>query len=788
MVPGGSFRLDGKGILPPSEREKTYSHMKYFPLNLWHRLTRPVSAAADELYQEYITRVVITIIALTACLLTVVSFIGLVFRSVDLQDFGIILLIDLVSLGGIYLAMLGKWKLASIVPVGMFMGLGLYSVWTGLFYYTGVLATVTSLLLIGLLGSTRTTIVYVGWIVIVDNLIQLITGRIEADNLFSGVVSLLFMYSGIAFLQWLGINQLRISLQKSVDLSRDLRREIEEHVVTHTEKLKLFDDYQFLFKNIQNDVFRLTKSKDGQVILQIFEGIIANRYRLTTDQVAGNPLSKVIPSDAYQAISPLIERAFSGEHVYYNGQIGAAYYTIILTPIQLGSGISEVVGSLFDITSESLLEKESKLFEQKMRLFIDQNPMGVIELDAQGKVVQWNHSAQVIFGYRPDEMAGNIGVEQVILPNDRSKFLHLIEHIKVQRKSERMIFECLSKDGATLLCEWVFNPLSVEGSRLDGLIILVQDITDKHLSDSLQMAIYKISNAASKTKTLQELYDAVHSIIAELISARNFYIALHDPVRNGFEFVYHRDEVDENPEFVPAGNGLTDYVLRTGEPALVDPARFDELVALGIVENRGTPSVDWLGVPLKDESNRAFGVIVLQTYSEGERYTQKHLDILNFVSTQISNVILKNQVLDQLRESEEKYHNFIEQTNDAVILSNEDGKIIDANQSIEDLSGLTREEILGAYAWDLQYKLLPDDKKTRVGYENLKKLFLNRVFTHDGKKVNLVFNIEVQRADQSQRYVQESLFSFKSGKKYHVGVIARDITQLKRNGRKPSDE
>ena len=342
-----------------------------------------------------------------------------------------------------------------------------------------------------------------------------------------------------------------------------------------------------------------------------------------------------------------------------------------------------------------------------------------------------------------------------------------------------MDLNCISKDGASLQCEWILNPIIMEENSPKGLIILVQDLTEKHLSESLQLAILKISNAASTAPNLEDLYDAVHSIINELLPARNFYIALFDLAKNGFDFVYYRDEIDQSPQFVPAGKGLTDYVMHTGEPALVDPARFDELVAQRLVENRGTPSVDWLGVPLKDGSKKAFGVIVLQTYSEGERYTQKHLEILNFVSDQVASVILKNRVLDRLIESEGKYRNFIEQTNNSVILADEDGKIVDANRSTEELTGLTRNQLLGAYAWDVQYQLLPKSKQNQVGYEQLEKLFHSKVFTHEKKDINLVFNIEVERADHTKRHIQQSLFTFISGDKYHLGVIARDITQLK---------
>src|SRR5207244_3799381 len=79
----------------------------------------------------------------------------------------------------------------------------------------------------------------------------------------------------------------------------------------------------------------------------------------------------------------------------------------------------------------------------------------------------------------------------------------------------------------------------------------------------------------------------------------NFYIALYDPGTQYLSFPYFVDEEDVPPAPRKLARGLTEYVLRTGEPQLVTPAMFDELVRKGEVNPIGAPPVDCLGVPLK---------------------------------------------------------------------------------------------------------------------------------------------------------------------------------------------
>jgi len=98
--------------------------------------------------------------------------------------------------------------------------------------------------------------------------------------------------------------------------------------------------------------------------------------------------------------------------------------------------------------------------------------------------------------------------------------------------------------------------------------------------------------------------------------AKNFYIALYDPLSEILSFPYFADEYDEMPTTKKPGKGLTEYVLRTKETLLASPEVFEGLVKKGEVESIGTPSIDWLGVPLKTE-DKTIGVLVVQSYTEG---------------------------------------------------------------------------------------------------------------------------------------------------------------------------
>jgi two-component system cell cycle sensor histidine kinase/response regulator CckA len=175
--------------------------------------------------------------------------------------------------------------------------------------------------------------------------------------------------------------------------------------------------------------------------------------------------------------------------------------------------------------------------------------------------------------------------------------------------------------------------------------------TERARAEQIQVATYRISEAAHSSPTLDDLYREIHRIVGELMPAKNFYIALYDAATDTVTFPYFVDEYDQPHPPQRAGRGLTEYVLRTGEPLLADEALHDLLTSRGAAAMVGTPSLQWLGVPLTI-GDRTIGVLAVQTYTAGVHYGQAEERVLAFVSRQIAMAIERKRVEVALRASE----------------------------------------------------------------------------------------------------------------------------------------
>ncbi|HET7647812.1 MAG TPA: GAF domain-containing protein, partial [Gaiellaceae bacterium] len=178
-------------------------------------------------------------------------------------------------------------------------------------------------------------------------------------------------------------------------------------------------------------------------------------------------------------------------------------------------------------------------------------------------------------------------------------------------------------------------------------------------ADQVQAALYRIAELASTVEDMQAFYRAVHAVVGELMDASNFYIALYDEQRQLINYPYFVDAVDLD---VPDPNqwdafgtgqaiGTTAYVLRTGEPQLLDYARTHSLIDEGEIKPLGVISEDssWLGVPLRAEG-QTVGVLVVQSYTKGAGYSERDKELLAFVGRHIGVALSRARAIEETRQ------------------------------------------------------------------------------------------------------------------------------------------
>jgi diguanylate cyclase (GGDEF)-like protein len=188
----------------------------------------------------------------------------------------------------------------------------------------------------------------------------------------------------------------------------------------------------------------------------------------------------------------------------------------------------------------------------------------------------------------------------------------------------------------------------------------------------LQNALYAIADLASGELDMPEMLHRVHRIVAELMYAENFYIALYNGEHDSLRFIYFADEKDKRPadpdrEFPAAEicNSLTLAVIRHGRPAMGPPVRLRKAFGLKTdIDTYGPDSADWLGVPMVAGSE-VRGAVVVQCYDHPGRYDEEDRVLLAFVAQHILTALVRKQAHDELeRRVDERTHELIAQVHE----------------------------------------------------------------------------------------------------------------------------
>ncbi|GAB3376004.1 EAL domain-containing protein [Lysobacter rhizosphaerae] len=170
----------------------------------------------------------------------------------------------------------------------------------------------------------------------------------------------------------------------------------------------------------------------------------------------------------------------------------------------------------------------------------------------------------------------------------------------------------------------------------------------------LQRALYSIADLASSELDMQEMLRRTHAVVAGLMYAQNFLIALHAPDRDTLRFVYAADEKGlrglEVGQEVPTADvpeSLTLAVIRSGLPAMGPSVQLREQFGLAPPGKLGPDSADWLGVPMVAEGV-VLGAIVVQSYDRANRYDEEDRALLGFVAQHILTALRRKQAQEEL--------------------------------------------------------------------------------------------------------------------------------------------
>ena len=197
------------------------------------------------------------------------------------------------------------------------------------------------------------------------------------------------------------------------------------------------------------------------------------QYGYSRDEFLSMKLEDIVQSSKLENDVDINEGVTSIMHVRKSGEIFNV--EIISHPIRFGDH-NAVIERALDVTEKVNTEKELKENLSKLEGIINTSPLAVISTDMEGKVTLINKAAEMIFGWRSDEIVGKDYPMLDASAGETSR--SVVDRIIASKDGIHYEARRFRKDGSSIIADIYATPIKDYLGNYNGLLALIADITD----------------------------------------------------------------------------------------------------------------------------------------------------------------------------------------------------------------------------------------------------------------------------------------------------------------------
>ncbi len=424
-----------------------------------------------------------------------------------------------------------------------------------------------------------------------------------------------------------------------------------------------------------------------------------------------------------------------------------------------------------DITEQKHAEKSLQQISSRNKALLEAVPDIIIEVDSD-KVYTWaNKAGYDFFG---EDVIGKEASSYFKGDQNTYKALEPLfegdDNIIYIESWQRR------KDGAKRLLAWWCRVLKDENGNVAGALSTARDITEikraEHIVNRQRDLAIELGKINSFNKTLKLCLE--NAIEISEMDCGGIYLI--DKATSNLDLVYHKglseDFIKNSSHYESDSNHAK--LIKQGQPLYVIHDELDvNLDEISLNEGlRGT-----VIIPIRHD-NKIIGCLNIASKKHNEVPSEAR-QAIEIVAGQIGEALARARAEEKLRESEEKFRSIVELSVDGICLIDNECRIIAWNQGQEKITGLKKEDVLNKPIYDMQYQLVPEDRKSEHHYQMLKSVMQEIAKIGKSPYMNNFMETEIARPDGAQRTVEILSFPIKAENAFMICSITRDITDKK---------
>lgn len=426
-----------------------------------------------------------------------------------------------------------------------------------------------------------------------------------------------------------------------------------------------------------------------------------------------------------------------------------------------------------DITDKKKIIKGFRDGNEQLEDFFE-NANDLIQFfSLDGKLLFVNKAWKNTLGYSDEEIKG-LNFRNILHPDYESVTFQNLQNILEGKPIDRFETVFNTRHDKSIHVIASVN-VRYENDKPIAFRGIFHDNTERIRAERAQTLYYKIANHTINSDNLSTLLYNIHQELKTMIAVNNFHVALHDKDNNMLNFPYYVDEnfggkVTTNQRRV--GKGLTEYSLFNNKPTFLYEEDILKLAEIGVVELLGPVPKIWMGVPLRLE-NRTIGVIAVKSHSDRNKYKQRHLELLDFISGQIAIAIERKRNEQKIIEQTARLNAIFESSSHLIWSVNRNRGLTSFNRNYSEAI----------------FKKFAEYPEIDISSEKPNILMLSDQGYHDfvNEKYNLAFNgipqhFETRSTGSNEDVWRETYLNpifLPDGRIEEVSGISHDITEKK---------
>lgn len=314
-----------------------------------------------------------------------------------------------------------------------------------------------------------------------------------------------------------------------------------------------------------------------------------------------------------------------------------------------------VVGDITEDLNKEISELKSKL-EQSERdyytliektnhnlkdLFDNSNDLITI-FKPTGEIRFANAVVKNKLGYSDDEIL-DLKFLEVVHEDHRRNALQNILKITAGSRMERFETVLLSKSGKNIYVTGKLTSIFENNEPVEYRCVFY-DISERIRAESAQSLYYQIANITITENDLEHLYQNIYDQLNQMLKVNNFNISLKRKGRYKTIFTKNQNSDDLLGDVDQA---LMDYAFDRKRSLIIYEDGIKKIEAQGKKIFQDPMPKIWLGVIIYLNS-RPQGIMSVYSYTDQSAFNNKDLELLDFISGQISLAIERKEKEDKI--------------------------------------------------------------------------------------------------------------------------------------------